>query len=131
MLWSRWTAGSDSETVNDVFVAVTMFRARRRRDMPGILWSGHLLQRRWAELPGSIGVWTWLDLRHNCTGSVSVWREESDMRAFVRWKPHVEIVRRHRQAGKMTSSSWTSPQLTRRAIRFSAEGLLTTWIAQG
>ena len=27
---------------------------------------------------------------------VSIWRTENDMRSFVRWKPHVEIVKRYR-----------------------------------
>jgi len=130
MLWSKWTAGPETGTTENVFVSVTLFRAKRVLDMPGIIWSGQALQQRWIELPGAIGVWTWLDLRRQCCGSVSIWRDEADMRAFVRWKPHVEIVKKHRETGKMTSSSWTSPQLDRRAIRLSAEGLLTDWIRQ-
>jgi hypothetical protein len=130
MLWSKWTAGPETGTTENVFVSVTLFRARSLLDMPSIIWSGQALQKRWIELPGAIGVWTWLDMPRKCSGSVSIWREEADMRAFVRWKPHVQIVKKHREAGKMTSSSWIYPRLDRRAIRLSAEGLLAEWIGE-
>ncbi len=127
MIWSKWIGGPEAATLGGVFVSVTHFQAVRMIDMPRIAWSGWALQRRWQELPGAIGVWLWLDLARKRTGSVSVWRTESDMRNFVRWVPHVEIVRRNRHAGRMTSKSWTLAKLDRRAIRIDAASLLSNW----
>lgn len=127
MIWSKWTGGPEANNPGEVFVSVTHFQAVRMIDMPRIALSGLALQRRWEELPGAVGVWLWLDLTRKRTGSVSVWRTESDMHNFVRWAPHVEIVRRNRRAGRMTSTSWTLAKLDRRAIRTDAASWLSNW----
>ncbi len=127
MIWSKWAGGPEAENSGEVFVSVTHFQAVRMIDMPRIMLSGWALQRRWEELPGAVGTWLWLDLARKRSGSVSVWRAESDMRNFVRWAPHVEIVRRNRQAGRMTSISWTLAKLDRRAIRTDATRRLSNW----
>jgi len=126
MIWSRWTNGPESRDANNVFVSVTRFRASRILDLPGIAIAGIGLKRRWQELPGAIGTWLWVDVAGRSSGSVSVWRAESDMRSFVRWKPHVEIVKRYRAAGVMTSTAWVAPRLDRRAVRQEA----SQWLAR-
>ena len=126
MIWSRWTNGPESRDANNVFVSVTRFRASRILDRPGSAIAGIGLKRRWQELPGAIGMWLWVDVAGRSSGSVSVWRAESDMRSFVRWKPHVEIVKRYRAAGVMTSTAWVAPRLDRRAVRQEA----SQWLAR-
>jgi len=126
MIWSRWTNGQESRDASNVFVSVTRFEASRILDLPGIAITGIALKRRWQELPGAIGTWLWVDIASRSSGSVSVWRAESDMRSFVRWKPHVEIVKRYRAAGVMTSTTWIAPRLDRRAVRHEA----ARWLAR-
>ena len=126
MIWSRWTNGPESRHASNVFVSVTRFQTSRILDLPGIAIAGIALKRRWQELPGAIGTWLWVDIASRSSGSVSVWRAESDMRSFVRWKPHVEIVKRYRAAGVMTSTAWVAPRLDRSAGRQEA----AQWLAR-
>lgn len=125
MFWSGWTAGPEAGNAGDVFVSVMRFQVIRRIDMPRIIWSGWRLKRRWGELPGAVGTWLWVDLSARCVGSVSLWRGEADMRHFVRWQPHAEIVRRNRQAGHILSTSWSAAARDARAIRADA----VRWLA--
>jgi len=125
MWWSRWTLGPESQELSNLFVSVTHFQAFRFRHLPGIALSGFAMKRRWSEVPGAVGSWLWVDLRRRASGSVSVWRAETDMRNFVRWKPHLKIVSRYRLAGQMTSTSWMVPRLDRRTIRTDAVRWLT------
>lgn len=125
MIWSRWTKGLESPESSDVFVSVTRFKASSILDLPRIALAGFALKRRWQELPGAIGTWLWVDIGERSSGSVSIWRAESDMRNFVRWKPHVEIVKRYRAAGVMTARAWVVPLLDREAVRREATQWLT------
>jgi hypothetical protein len=126
MLWSRWTKGPESPESSDVFVSVTRFKAARTFDLPRIAIAGFALKRRWQELPGAIGTWLWVDIADRSSGSVSIWLAESDMRSFVRWKPHVEIVKRYRATGVMTATAWVAPRLDREAVRREA----SRWLAR-
>jgi hypothetical protein len=125
MIWSRWTKGLESPESSDVFVSVTRLKASSILDLPRIAHAGFALKRRWQELPGAIGTWLWVDIGERSSGSVSIWRAESDMRNFVRWKPHVEIVKRYRAAGVMTATAWVAPLLDREAVRREAIQWLT------
>jgi hypothetical protein len=109
--------GPEATAPGQVFVSVTRFHANRLIDLPRIAWDAYRLRRRWHELPGAVGVWLWLDWRGRKCGSVSVWRSERDMRAFVRWAPHVKIVKRYRSVGQSTTTSWTMAQFDRAAVR--------------
>lgn len=120
LLWSRWTAGPEVGAQGELFVSVTHFQAFRMRHLPGIAFSGLSMARRWSEIPGAVGTWLWVDLRRRASGSVSVWRAESDMRNFVRWKPHLKIVSKYRLTGRMSSTSWSVPHMDRRTIRTDA-----------
>jgi hypothetical protein len=120
LLWSRWTAGPELQAQSDLFVSVTHFQAFRRRHLPGIALAGLAMTRRWSEIPGAVGTYLWVDPRRRASGSVSVWRAESDMRNFVRWKPHLQIVSKYRHTGRMSSTSWRVPHLDRRTIRNDA-----------
>lgn len=126
LLWSRWKAGPEFHAQGDLFVAVTHFQAFRMRHLPGIALAGLDMTRRWSEIPGAVGTWLWVDPRRRASGSVSVWRAESDMRNFVRWKSHLKIVSEYRLKGRMSSTSWMVPQLDRRTIRTDATRWLST-----
>lgn len=126
LLWSRWTPGPEFQAQEELFVSVTHFQAFRMRHLPGIALSGLSMIRRWHEIPGAVGAWLWVDVLRRASGSVSVWRAERDMRSFVRWKPHLNIVGRYRLTGRMSSTSWTVPRLDRRNIRMEAARWLST-----
>lgn len=130
-LWSKFKEGPAGRTPGEVFVIVTHFQAERLLDLPGITRGSYSLRQRWPELPGAVGVWTWLDWRNKRVGSVSIWKREQDMRAFLRWEPHVKIIRRYRRAGVTTSVSWTSETFDRRATHARAVQELSNWKATG
>jgi hypothetical protein len=127
--WSGWKPGPDATTPGEVFVSVTRFHARRMIDLPRIAWDAYSLRRRWHELSGAVGVWLWLDWRGRKCGSVSVWRSERDMRAFVRWAPHVRIVKRYRNLGQSSTTSWTLPDFDRDAVRTRMKQVISDWMA--
>ena len=91
-----------------------------QRGISLLIYSGWALKRRWGELPGAVGTWLWVDLPRKRVGSVSIWLAEPDMRNFVRWEPHVEIVRRNRQAGQILSTSWTAAARNDSTLRAAA-----------
>jgi hypothetical protein len=106
---TSWTPGPAVDTTGTVLVAVTVFRADRRWDLPGIYAAGMCLRGIWPELGGAVGMWLWArPLTHRC-GSVSVWRDEDGLREFVARPEHVVIMKRYRHRGRLTSTSWTAP----------------------
>jgi hypothetical protein len=40
------------------------------------------------------------------SGAVSVWQAEEDLRRFIEWPVHVEIMGKYRPVAKMSSVSW-------------------------
>lgn len=125
--WSGWKQGPAAAAPGEVFVSVTRFQANRMIDLPRIAWDAYALRRRWPELSGAVGVWLWLDWRGRRCGSVSVWQSERDMRSFVRWAPHVKIVKRYRSVGESTTTSWTMPEFDRDAVRTRMKQVVSDW----
>ncbi|MFD8563427.1 hypothetical protein ACFV1N_39655 [Streptosporangium canum] len=109
MIRSRWIPGPEPRGDGPVVVSRTDFRVHRIVDLPRACLAGWRLSGLWPELAGAIGVWLWADLPRRRIGSVSVWRTESDLRAFVRHPLHVEIMRAYRDRGTLTSATWDSP----------------------
>lgn len=64
------------------------------------------MSRAWPSMTGGVGMWLWSKPLQRRAGSVSVWREEADLRRFVRWPPHAEIMRRFRDVGTVQSRKW-------------------------
>jgi hypothetical protein len=116
-MWkTSWIAGSYLAHDESLLVSVTDFEVDRFIDLPRVYLAGWALSRSWPELDGAVGTWLWTKpLRRRC-GSVSVWRSEIDLRAFVAWAPHQAIVREFAGRGTMTPSSWTVTGLARRQI---------------
>ena len=101
-----WKPGPHSTWSEPAFVSVTDFRIDRWRDVPGVWLEGIRLRRTWPNRPGAVGLWTWTLPWSRRSGSVSVWRTESDLRRFVGSTRHIQTMQRFRHAGRVTSSSW-------------------------
>jgi hypothetical protein len=110
-----WKAGPEAGE-GAVFVSVTDFRVRRYRDLPRVWLAGLRLRRAWPQMPGAVGLWLWAEPARRRGGSVSVWRSAGDLDAFVRWPPHVEVMRRFRPVGRIVADSWQAPRFDRREI---------------
>jgi hypothetical protein len=107
-----WKAGPEA-TGGAVFVSVTDFHVARYRDLPAVWLAGLRLRQAWPHLPGAIGLWLWAQPMRRRGGAVSVWRSSDDLGAFLRWPPHVEVIRRFGSAGRLESHSWQAPRFDR------------------
>jgi hypothetical protein len=127
LLRTPWRPGPANMTDGPVLVSVTDFRLHAARDLPGAYRAAMRLRRAWPELEGAVGMWLWAKPLQQRSGSVSVWRSEDDLNGFVRWPVHVAIMRKYREAGDLTSTSWyyerfISAQAWREAVRFLTIG---------
>ncbi|MFC4113114.1 hypothetical protein [Nonomuraea zeae] len=118
MMRSRWIAGPHPRGDAPVLVSRTDFQLHRLADLPRAALAGWRLARLWPGLDGAVGLWLWCDLAERRIGSVSVWRDESALRGFVRLAAHVRIMRAYRGRGTLTSAS----VLTSRADLWTAAG---------
>lgn len=112
---SRWKAGGAQVAPGPVLISVTEFTAAYIRDIPAIWWEGSKLRQAWPQLEGAVGTWLWFEVLGRRSGSVSVWKSEEDLRRFVRWAPHVRVVRRFQGRGTMVSTQWRAEEFDRRA----------------
>jgi hypothetical protein len=113
---TAWMQGPAGDTAGPVVVSLTDFTAHRWRDEPGIVLSGLRLRRAWPTMQGAVGLWLWSDVRRRRSGSVSVWASEEDLRRFVRWPVHLAIVRRYRDSGSLTASTWEAERFDRSEV---------------
>ncbi|WP_049558233.1 antibiotic biosynthesis monooxygenase family protein [Nonomuraea sp. SBT364] len=113
---SRWITGPASDSPGPLVATLTDYRAQRLLDLPGIARRGWSLSRLWPVLPGAVGMWLWADLGGRRAGSLSVWRSEDDLRAFVRLPEHVRIMRDYRHRGALHSRTWILETLDRAAL---------------
>jgi hypothetical protein len=116
MLRSRWIAGPAAGQPGPLIAALTDYRMNRLLDLPGIVRRGRSLSRLWPTLPGAVGMWLWTDLAGRRVGSLSVWRGEDDLHAFVRLPLHVQIMREYRNRGTLRSRTWQIDTLNRAAL---------------
>ncbi|MEV4167664.1 hypothetical protein [Nonomuraea dietziae] len=105
---TRWIAGPEPRGADPVVIALTAFRLHRGAHLPRACLAGWRLSRLWPELEGAVGLWLWAEPGARRIGSVSVWRSEADLRAFVRLPAHVAIMRAYRGRGELVSATWTS-----------------------
>ncbi|GAA0251825.1 hypothetical protein GCM10010492_60320 [Saccharothrix mutabilis subsp. mutabilis] len=110
MLRSTWHPGPATATT--ALIAITDFHAHRRRDLLSIAQAGRDLAASWSTLPGAIGMWLWAMPLSGRSGSVSVWESEEALTAFVRWPPHVQVVRRFHQSGTLHTHRWWTQEFT-------------------
>lgn len=101
-----WRAGPANETDDPVLVSVTDFRLAKAQDLPGAYITALRLHRAWSGLEGAIGMWLWTEPFARRYGAVSVWQDEQALRRFVSGPVHVAIMRKYRDKGKLSSTSW-------------------------
>lgn len=126
MIRSEWRPGPQEAWTGQVFVSVTDFTSSRVLDLPGIAWAGYGLRRGWATLDGAVGMWLWAKPTERRTGSVSVWTSAPALSGFVRWAPHVRIMKRYRTRGRITAHSWHADEFDRCLIWRAAVERLST-----
>jgi hypothetical protein len=106
MLITSWTHVPTHD--GPVLVGITDFTLDRITDLPGVYRAGRRLAAGWPGLDGALGLRMWaLPTARRC-GSVSIWRDEAALRAFVGWPPHVAIMRQWRDRGTVVTTSWTA-----------------------
>ncbi len=98
--------GPEISTDRPVYISVTDFLVDRPLDLLGVYRVGIGLRAGWHQHEGAVGLWLWGKPSQRRSGSISVWRSEEDLRRFVRWPIHVEIMRGYRAAGSITSIGW-------------------------
>ncbi len=113
MLRTGWKPGP-AEARGQVLVSVTDFASDRLLDLPGIYRASTRLSALWPDLDGAVAHLVWVDIRRRRSGSVSLWRDERAMRAFVGLPVHVDIMRAYRGRGTLRSTTWAmdDPELS-------------------
>ena len=96
--------GGSAHWTGPVLVSVTDFEMHGRREQSAAIRDSLRLRRSWHRMPGAVGLWLWWMAPGLRSGSVSIWKSADDLRAFVRWAPHVEIMRRNRDTGHLRDS---------------------------
>jgi len=118
-----WTPGAAGAS-GPVLVSVTDFRIRRFGDLLRVYVEGLRMSRAWPSMTGAVGVWLWSSPLRKRVGSVSVWQRSEDLDRFVRWPRHRELMRRYRDAGALSSSTWMEERFdARRVWARAARGL--------
>jgi hypothetical protein len=130
--WKPGPAGAavpDGEAGGPAVVSVTGFAAYRPWTSLGIHVTGLALRRTWDTTEGAIGLWLWSvpDLLRPHSGSVSVWRDEDHLRAFVARPDHVRIMRAYRGRGALRSATWRTVGFDRGAAQEAARSLIEEW----
>ena len=123
LTFAWWTRGPSAEG-GAVLVSVTDFEVRRIGDLLRVYREGLRLRRAWPSLSGAVGMWMWTKPLRKRAGSVSVWCEEADLARFVRWPPHVRVMRDFRKAGELRSASWLESGFDAREVWTKASALL-------
>ena len=127
-MWLPWQAGPTSASEDGVLVSLTEFRPHRARHLPGAYRRGLQLRAGWYAIQGAIALSLWgQPLNHGRCGSLSVWRNESDLEGFIALPAHLAIMRRYRPLGTVQSSTWNAENYTPGAVRATAETLLRDW----
>ncbi len=106
LTFALWTEGGPDASERPVLVSVTDFLVPGARDRVAAWAQAPGMRRLCASMPGALGFWLWVKPLRRRSGSVSVWRSEDDLRRFVAWPSHVEIMRRYRGAGEVTATTW-------------------------
>jgi hypothetical protein len=125
LTFALWTEGPERADQAPVLVSVTDFLIPGARNRVAAWAQGPGMRRLCASMPGAIGFWLWVRPFRRRSGSVSVWRSEDDLRRFVGWPSHVEIMRRYRGVGEVTSTTWWAERFDAAQIWATAEPRLS------
>ncbi|WP_282785220.1 hypothetical protein [Nocardia sp. CC201C] len=111
-----WKPGPRHDVPGAVFVAVTDFLATSEEDVRQVYEIGVELGRTWPVMQGAVGLWLWGRPAELRGGSISVWESRADMRRFVRWPVHTDIMRTWRGRVGVASESWIADTFDPAAI---------------
>ncbi|MFI5535732.1 hypothetical protein ACIA5H_04990 [Nocardia sp. NPDC051900] len=111
-----WQAGPLHDSRGPVFVSVTDFLAASEEDVQAIYKTGMRLGRNWPVMHGAVGLWLWARPSESRGGSISVWETERDMRRFVRWPVHADIMRKWRGRVGLATDSWQAATFEKQEV---------------
>ena len=106
LISSGWAAGPEHAFEGPVVISLTDFRAASDRDLDHIHRTGLKLGRNWPIMSGAVGLWLWGKPSELRGGSVSVWRTDADLRRFVAWPVHVDIMKTWRSKMEVRIHHW-------------------------
>jgi hypothetical protein len=103
-----WKAGPEAAAVDGpVLVSATKFVYSHFADLPVVGFHAMRLRQGWGGRPGSVGLLVGSEPLKRTTYSISVWRSEEDLKAFLRAPDHVPLVRRFKpRLDGSTSAVW-------------------------
>jgi hypothetical protein len=94
-------------------VSATRFTYARHVDLLGVFWHGFRLRSRWEGFAGSVGVSITSDFAGRSTYTVSVWRSEADLKAFIVHPRHRVLMQRYRPLLESSQAvTWTAPDFS-------------------
>jgi hypothetical protein len=125
-------AAPDDEPGGAAVVSVTDFVPHRPWTSFGVNARGAALRRSWGDVEGAVGLWLWSvpGLLRPRSGSVSVWRDERHLHAFVARHDHVRIMRAYRDRGDLHSATWRTDRFDKEETLMAARSLIREWSAE-
>jgi hypothetical protein len=108
MIRLRWKPGPAATAVEGpVVVSATRFVYSRLVYLPVVSWHAWRLRRRWGSRPGSVGLLVGSKPLKRTTYSISVWRSDADLKAFLRAPDHLPLIRKFKvRLDASTSALW-------------------------
>src|SRR3954447_2021031 len=108
MIRLGWKPGPEAAALDGpVVVSATRFVYSRLAYLPFVSFYAWRLRHRWGSRPGSVGLLVGSKPLRSTTYSISVWRSEDDLKAFLRAPDHVPLVRRFKpRLEASTSATW-------------------------
>ena len=104
----KWQPGPLDGSAAPVFVSATRFTYRSWRHLLLVFWHGYQLRRGWPSLDGAVGVSIGADVSLRSTYTISVWRSEECMIAWLRSPAHLRLMKQFRSRLESSdAASWT------------------------
>ncbi|WP_157554850.1 hypothetical protein [Nocardia crassostreae] len=119
-----WQPGPRHDISGQVCVSVTDFQTGSESGVRQIYELGTELVRTWPVMQGAVGLWLWGRPAEFRGGSITVWETERDMRRFVRWPVHTEIVRAWRSRVTVATDLWHADAFDPVQVLTRARGML-------
>ncbi|WP_156689667.1 hypothetical protein [Mycobacterium sp. Marseille-P9652] len=107
LISTDWLPGPSDATRSPVVVSFTDFHAESEADWLRIAELGVKLAESWPIMHGAVGLWLWGRPAEWRGGSLSVWDGGADLRRFIRWPVHAEIMKSWRGRVRVESASWS------------------------
>lgn len=103
-----WVDAASTET-GPLVVSVTRLRLARWRDVPAFLRAAMRLRREFPDVPGAVTLGLAAEPWRRTFWTLSAWRDEESLKAYVRSPGHAAAMRRFARAmADPVSARWTS-----------------------